>query len=426
MFGINSSKSKASKTSAKTSRVITDEKIIDEILSRSVADIYPEKQELKKVLMSGKKLRIYTGADATGPQLHLGHSVSFILLEKLRQLGHEVIVLFGDFTARIGDPTDKSAARVRLTDQQVASNIKNWKSQIQKIVNLKDRKNPARIVHNSKWLSKLSFEEIIELSSNFTVQQIIERDMFENRMKEGKPIYMHEFFYPLMQGYDSVVLDVDMEIGGTDQTFNMLAGRTLLSKLKNKNKFVVTINLLENPVTGKKLMSKSEGDYIAMDDDPVDMFGKVMALPDEVIVTILRSATLVDLEKVNEVESGLQSGTLNPRDVKVDLAYEIVKTYYSERIAQNAKDNFINTFSKKGGISDDAVEISANSGAALSDLLLEKAIVESKSQWRRLVGDGAVTDLDKDEKITDPAHLVTENINLKIGKKKFVKIVVSG
>lgn len=406
------------------SEIITDEKEISDILNRSVSAIYPDSDSLKKALMSGKRLRIYAGADATGSQLHLGHSTNFIILEKLRQMGHEVIILFGDFTAKIGDPSDKSAARVRLTNEEVKNNIKTWKNQIAKIVNFKDRKNPVKIVYNADWLSKLTFEEIIDLSSNFTVQQMIERDMFSNRIKDGKPIYMHEFFYPLMQGYDSVHLDVDMEIGGNDQTFNMLAGRTLLSKLKQKNKFVLATTLLENPITGKKLMSKSEGGYVAMNDTPIDIFGKIMALPDGVIIPLFTDATFVEVDKIKEIETKLAAGESNPRDVKMDLGMEIVKIYHSEKDAIAAKENFINTFSKKEGISEDAKQIEVKSGATLIDVLIENSLVESKSEWRRLVEAGAVTDLDKDEKIADPNFAVTENLNLKIGKKKFVKITV--
>ena len=240
-------------------KINTDSKTIDEILERGVSNIYPTKEGLRELLLSGKKLKIYLGADPTGTELHLGHSKNFILLEKLRRLGHEVVVLFGDFTAMIGDPTGKLNTRVSLSEKEVKNNLKSWKKQLSPIIKFKTfLDDGAKIVKNSKWLSKLSFGDITRLSSNFTVQQMIERDMFDKRIKEGNPIYLNEFLYPLMQGYDSVVLGVDVEIGGTDQTFNMLAGRTLLKKLKNKEKFVITIDLIVDPKTGKK-MSKSEG-----------------------------------------------------------------------------------------------------------------------------------------------------------------------
>lgn len=406
---------------SKKPKIITDEAIIDDILSRSVSKIYPTTDKLKEKLMSGDRLRIYTGADATGPNLHLGHTVNLILVEKLRKLGHEIIILFGDFTARIGDPTDKSAARVRLTDSEVKENLKNWQKQVEKIVDINNKENPAKIVRNSKWLSKMSFEDVIDLSANFTVQQMIERDMFENRMKDGKPIYVHEFFYPLMQGYDSVELDVDLEIGGTDQTFNMLAGRTLQSKINEKEKFVLTINLLEDHKTGKKLMSKSEGDAVYLSDSATDMFGKIMSLTDEAIVPMLIGTTYVPLREIDEIEKGLVAGD-NPRDAKVFLAREIVSMYHGEDAADKAVKNFEETFSKGDTISEDAPEISVESGVSLADVLVENDVVVSKSEFRRLIQNGAIKNMESGEKIEDPQHKVSGNIDLKVGKKNFVKI----
>ena len=203
-------------------QINTDSELVDQILTRSIAHILPSKEELKKLLQSGKRIRIYIGADATGPDLHLGHATNFILIEKLRKLGHEVIILFGDFTAMIGDPTGKEVTRKPLTQSDVDSHISTWKAQVEKILDFSDKENPPRIVKNSEWLSKLNFGDILKIASNFTVQQMIERDMFQKRHEDQKPIHLHEFLYPLMQGYDSVALDVDVEIGGNDQTFNML------------------------------------------------------------------------------------------------------------------------------------------------------------------------------------------------------------
>jgi len=215
-------------------KIITDEKTIDEIINRSIAEILPSKEEFKKLLMSGKKIKFYIGTDPTGTSLHIGHATNYMILERLRKLGHEAIFLIGDFTAMIGDPTDKTATRKQLTRKDIKNNIKTWLEQIKTIVNLKDHKNPVKILHNYKWLSKLDFEDLIDISSNFTVQQMLERDMFEKRIKDNKPIYLHEFFYPLMQGYDSVAMNVDMELCGNDQKFNALAGRTLLKRIKQR------------------------------------------------------------------------------------------------------------------------------------------------------------------------------------------------
>jgi len=408
----------------KKNPIIKDEKIIEDILNRSVSAIYPTKEELKKKLLSGERLRIYTGADATGTQLHLGHATNFIILEKFRKLGHEVIVLFGDFTAKIGDPTDKGTARKPLTDKEVKENLKTWKSQVEKIINFKDSKNPVKIVYNNEWLSKLSFKDVVELASNFTVQQMIERDMFEKRIQEGKPIYLHEFFYPLMQGYDSVHLDVDLEIGGNDQTFNMLAGRTLLSKIKNKNKFVLSTTLLENPVTGKKLMSKSiGGSYVAINDEPNNMFGKIMALPDETIIPVFIDCTNVDLSEIENIKKSLSEAVLNPKEAKIQLAGEVVKMFWDEQSAVSAKNNFEAVFSG-GAVPENIEEVVVNKDSKLVDILIDKKLVSSKSEMQRLVGEGAIKNLEGDIKIDNRDFVVGETIVLKIGKKRFIKIVV--
>lgn len=395
------------------------EKIVDDLLSRSVSAVYPSKDELKKALLS-KKLTIYAGADATGPMLHLGHSTNFILLRKLQDLGHKIILLFGDFTAMIGDPTDKSATRVALSQKEVRQNLKTWEKQIGKI--LKIGFGGAKIVRNSKWLSKLSFEDVVKLSANFTVSQMLERDMFQKRFKEEKPIHLHEFLYPLMQGYDSVFLDVDLEIGGNDQTFNMLAGRILQRKINNREKFVLTTTLLQNPKTGSKLMSKSEGNFIGLLDSPADMFGKTMALPDETIVSVFKDCTLVSLSEVEKIKSDLENGA-NPRDSKIALGYELVKMYHGEKEANKAKANFINTFSK-GDLPKDIEEVSANKEELLSEVFLKLKIVSSKSDFGRLIKEGAISKVETKEKISDIFAKVDNGGVFKIGKHRFVFVKV--
>ena len=299
------------------------EQKVDEILSRSVKEILPSKEALKERMMTGNKMKIYIGTDATGSSLHLGHATNYIILEKFRQLGHEVIFLIGDFTSRIGDPTDKSAARVQLTREQVIENTKTWLNQVRPLIKIDDKENPVKIVYNHDWLSKLTFEDVIDIASNFTVQRMLERDMFEKRLKEEKPIYLHEFFYPLMQGYDSVALDVDIEMCGSDQKFNALAGRTLLKKYKNKEKFVFITTLLENPKTGEKMMSKSLGTGVFIDWDANKMFGSIMAQPDENMNQLFIDTTFLSLEEIDEVMK-----SENPRDAKMKLAWEIVKIYH--------------------------------------------------------------------------------------------------
>ncbi len=395
---------------------------IDELLTRSISSILPSRAEFKNLLLSGKRLRFYIGADPTGPDLHIGHATNFILLEKLRKLGHEIIILFGDFTAMIGDPTDKEAARVALTIEQVEKNMETWVSQVQKVLSIDDEKNPVKIVRNAAWLSKLSFEEIIKLASHFTVQQMIERDMFEKRMKEGKPVYLHEFFYPLMVGYDSVVLDVDVEVGGNDQTFNMLAGRTLQKQINNKEKFVIATTLLINPKTNKKFMNKSQGGYIGLTDSPTDMFGKVMALPDEAILPVFTDCTDASLAHIEQVKKELESGK-NPKEIKMQLATTLVAFYHTQTEAEAALQNFNEAF-VKGGIASDAKEVTVKKGEKLADVLLRETIVSSKTDFKRLVGEGAVG-IVGGEKITDINFEITQNTDVKIGKHRFLKIKVS-
>ncbi|MBI4117990.1 MAG: tyrosine--tRNA ligase [Parcubacteria group bacterium] len=402
--------------------VLTDEKKIDEALERSVANILPSKEALKKILLTGKRLRFYIGADPTGPDLHLGHATNFILLERMRKLGHEIIVLFGDFTARIGDPTDKDAARKALTEEEIEENIKTWKKQVGKVLHLDDKENPAVIKKNSVWLSKLSPEEILKLAAHVTVQRMIERDMFERRLIAHKPIYLHEFFYPLLQGYDSVAMDVDVEVGGTDQTFNMLVGRDLQKTYNNKEKFVITTPLLEDPRTGKKLMSKSEGGYVALNDAPQDMYGKVMALPDEVVVSVLEHSTLASISNVRKMEKDF-SHPENRRDLKMLLAREVVKTYHGEKDAIEAEAFFVATFQKKD-TPREAPQTTASSGELLVDVLLREGTVASKTEFRRLVKEGAVTDLDQAHLIEDEKHVITKPTTFKIGKRRFLRVLL--
>jgi len=401
-------------------KVITDIKQIEELLTRSVVDVLPSKDLFKKELLSGRQLRIYIGADATGSALHIGHATNYIILEKLRKLGHKVIVLIGDFTARIGDPTDKTAARVQLTREEVLKNTKTWIKQLEPILGFNDTENPVEIVYNNDWLSKMNFEDVINLASHFTVQRMLERDMFEKRLKEEKPIYLHEFFYPLMQGYDSVHLDVDVEICGNDQTFNALAGRTLMQKYKHKEKFVFITTLLVNPVTGEKMMSKSQGTGVFLDASTNDMFGKIMSQPDENIPQLFTDCTYVSLSEVQKIKDDMKKGMVNPRNIKARLASEIVKIYHGEVAARSAEEAFEKTFAK-GGVPEDIQEIQLGAHESLAEALIKSGIVESKTEWRRLVLDGAVKN--DDSKITDPNFTPTETVVLKVGKRRFVKII---
>lgn len=371
------------------SKIITDEKLIDELLNRSVVEILPSRKELKSLLMSGEKIRIYIGTDATGTSLHLGHATNYIILEKFRKLGHEVIFLIGDFTSRIGDPTDKLASRKQLTRVDVKKNIKTWLKQVEPIINFNDKKNPVKIKFNHDWLSKLTFEDVVSIASNFTVQQMLERDMFEKRIKEEKPIYLHEFFYPLMQGYDSVAMDVDVEMCGNDQKFNALAGRTLLRKIKNKEKFVFITTLLENPVTKEKMMSKSLGTGVFLDETIENMFGKIMAQPDENIPQLFTDCTYIDLDEIENIKKQLIAKIINPRDIKIKLAFEITKIFHGEEKATKAQEHFEKVISKKE-LPDEIAEIKVVTGELLIDVLVKNKLATSKADARRKIDQGGI------------------------------------
>lgn len=401
--------------------ILTDSAKIDELLSRSVDTVYPTKEALKERLLSGKQIRAYVGIDPTADYVHIGHATNYLLLERLHALGHKIIVLVGDFTAMIGDPSDKTAARTQLTKEQVLTNLASFKQQIGKILNFEDKDNPIEFRFNSEWLTNLSFPKVVELASNFTVQQMLERDMFKRRVSENKPLYVHEFLYPPLQGYDSVALSVDLEIGGTDQTFNMLAGRTLVKRYQDREKFVITTTLLENPVTKEKLMSKSQGTGIALNEPPEEMFGKVMALPDEAIIQVFIDCTRVSKEEISRKTARLATGE-NPKQVKLELACEIVKTYHSLPDAEQSKVRWEKKFSEKE-IPDDIQEVKVAQGVAVVDTLVSNGFLPSKTQARRLFEEGAIRNLETGEKISDPDIVAQGTLLLKVGKKIFVKII---
>ncbi|HOX60675.1 MAG TPA: tyrosine--tRNA ligase [Candidatus Magasanikbacteria bacterium] len=368
-------------------KINNDPKKNKEVLERSVDTLYPDRKAFEEALNSGRQLRIYMGIDPTATYAHLGHATNYIILKRLHELGHKIIVLIGDFTAMIGDPSDKNAARKRLTREDVENNMKTFREQIGKILDFNNAENPIEFRYNSEWLSKLTFTDSVELASHFTVQRMLERDNFHKRIQENKPLYVHEFFYPLMQGYDSVALEADIEIGGTDQTFNMLAGRTLVRAYQNREKLVMTTTLLENPVTGEKLMSKSLGTGIGLDEAPNDMFGKTMALPDEAIVQVFIDCTYKTTEEIAEIRESLKNGA-NPRDLKIQLAKEIVKIYHNEKAADEAEEYFINTFKKKE-MPTDMLEIMPTV-YELAVALLEGGLVKSKSLARQVIDQGGV------------------------------------
>lgn len=379
---------------------------MSDILTKAVTNVTPKSLAEKK-LKSGKRLRVYMGIDPTGSRLHIGHAVPLRKLKEFADAGHEVIFLIGSFTAMIGDPTDRDAMREVLTRKNIDQNFKTYKKQASKILDFKK----IKIQYNHKWLEKLRFEEIIGLASTFTVQQMLERDMFEKRMKEGKPIHLHEFFYPLMVGYDSIQLDVDCEVGGNDQYFNMLAGRTLQTAFHKKDKFVLTTKLIEG--TDGRKMSKSYDNCIYLDDTPSDMFGKVMSVKDDLMEIYFDCCTDVSDKEAKKILAG------NPRDAKIRLAKEIVTLYHSAKEADKAIAEFEKIFTK-GGVPDDMPEVKVNKGDLLLDILVTHKLIASKSEGRRLVEQGGIK---KDNIAIKSIEANAEKGIYKIGKRKFVKIV---
>jgi tyrosyl-tRNA synthetase len=392
------------------SSINTDKQSIDELLSRGVENVYPSKEFLEKELASGRKLTLYTGYDPTADTLHIGHGITMMKLRQFQNLGHKIIMLIGDFTGMIGDPTDKTSARQKLTEEEVKANYKTYKEQASAILDF-DGSNPVEMKYNNDWLGKMNFKDVLELGSHFTVPQLMERDMFQKRLEDGKTIYLHEFLYPVMQAYDSVAMDVDGEVGGNDQTFNMLAGRTLLKTMKDKEKFVLTSKLLVD-ATGKK-MGKSEGNMIALSDSPEDVFGKVMRWTDSMIDLGFELCTTVDMKEVKKIDS-----KKNPRDAKLRLAYEVTKSFLGEDAAEKGKNHFASVI-QSNEKPENMDELDAD-GKDILTVLLDAGFANSKSEARRVI-DG------KGAKINDvPAesydHTVSTGDVIQKGKRFFVKI----
>jgi len=387
-------------------------KEIEKLLNRNVEEVFVKKG-LEKLLASGKKLRIYIGVDPSSPVIHIGHAVGLRKLREFQDLGHKVIFLIGDFTGRIGDPSGKTTQRVPLTIEQVKENAKTYLEQAAKIIDIKK----AEVRYNGEWLDKLTFKDVVTLASNFTVQQMIERDMFKERIKGGKPIALHEFLYPLMVGYDSVALDVDVEMGGTDQTFNMLAGRTLMKAIKGKEKHVVTVPLLVG--TDGRKMSKSYDNVIGVNDASDDMFGKVMSIKDELILQYFKLCSDRSDEDIKEITKRLKGGE-NPRNLKFELAKDIVTIYHSEKEAENASKEFNQIFKDKEKPTE-MPKAKYKKGDKLVDVLVASKTVSSKSEARRLIQQNGVKDNDK--VVTDIDYVLEKGKHIvQVGKRRFLEL----
>lgn len=399
-------------------KIISDTRSVDAFLDRGISLIYPDKENVRKKLLSGERFSVYLGIDPTSSTLHLGHAIVLKKLGEFQKLGHGVILLIGDFTGMIGDPTGKLSTRKKLTRNEVLNNAKLYKKQASKFLSFSGS-NPAKILYNSKWLSRMNFSDVLELASKMTVNQMLERDMFKEREKSNKPIFIHEFLYPLLQGYDSVAMDVSGEIGGNDQIFNMLVGRDLMKQIKNKDKFVLATEILEDS-NGKK-MGKSEGNGISFTDTPEEMFGKVMSFTDGMIISGFRLCTNLPMDEILKIKNEIESGG-NPKDAKVRLAKEIVSFYHSENDGKAAEENFKKIFSS-GMIPENVITVKTKQGSLLVDILIDQKIVSSKNEFYRLVNEGAVSD-ETGLKITDPKFVLMKSGSFKIGKRRFLKIIV--
>lgn len=461
--------------------VKTDQAMVTNFLERAVENVYPNKEAFEHALKSGKRFTAYLGIDPTGPSLHLGHAIEMRKLRELQNLGHRVILLIGDFTAMIGDPTDKAATRKKLTREQVMENCRNYREQAEKILDMegKETGNPVEMRYNSEWLGKMTFADVVELASHMTVQQMLERDMFRRRMSwrsicpqcgeenlmsaEGqhavsdgqggsvvlstmddtnwrckackheyttetaneihgpRPVFLHEFLYPLMQGYDSVAMDVDIEIGGNDQTFNMLTGRDLMKDLKGKEKFVVTCKLLTDS-DGKK-MGKSEGNMITLADKPEDMFGKVMSWTDGMILNGFELCTSVSGEEIDDMGERMEAGE-NPVSFKRKLAGRIVSEWFTETAGVEAEAHFDRLFKQHAAPEDMPVVQVGTRNHRLIDLLVSSGLVTSKTEARRQIEQGAVKVDGQVVEDTEAEIEIQGNESiLQKGKRFFAKIV---
>jgi tyrosyl-tRNA synthetase len=389
----------------------TKEQKIERLLSRGVEDVI-EKDHLRAALLSGKKLRVKLGIDPTSPDLHLGHAVILRKLREFQDLGHKAVLIIGDFTAQIGDPSGRDKTRPPLTEKEVKENMKKYLAEAGKIIDIKK----AEVKRNSSWLGKFRGDGILKLFGMISLQQLIEREDFQKRLAEHASIRMHELMYPLMQGYDSVAIKADVELGGTDQLFNILMGRTLMEKFDMKPQDVMTMPLLVG-LDGVKKMSKSVGNYIGLSDKPEDMFGKVMSVPDSLMENYFKLCTDLSEAEINELSHELQ-----PKELKMKLGAEIVRHYYGDKAAVGASEAFDKLFSKRE-FPTDAPELKLK-GKKISavDLVVASGVAKSKSEVRRLIEQGGF-EIDG-EKYTDPMQelVLRGGEAIRIGKKHFFRV----
>jgi tyrosyl-tRNA synthetase len=408
-----------------------------ELIKRGTAEIIPEAELVKKLERSastGKSLRIKFGIDPTGSEIHLGHTVPIRKLKHFQELGHEIVFLIGDFTAQIGDPTGRSESRPPLTKEQCLENARTYFDQISVILDM----SKVEIVYNSTWLESLNFSDVIKLAANFTVARMLEREDFSKRYSEGRAIGLHEFLYPMMQGYDSVALNADVEIGATEQTFNLLAGRQLQQAYGQEPQVVITLPILVG-LDGTQKMSKSAGNYIGITDAPEDMYGKIMSISDKLMIDYYELLTDIGEAEIEEIKQSIANGTLHPRDAKMRLAHEIVCIYHGREAADWAQERFRYIFQqgrsamaagaealvKPEEITIPSEELNPDGTIWICKLMTLAGLTASNTEARRLVEQNAVSV--NGEKINDPKSVlkIDESLMLQVGKRKYVRISAS-
>jgi len=396
-----------------------------EILRRGAVEIVPEEELKLKIaesLADNRPLKIKLGLDPSAPDIHVGHTVVLHKLRQFQELGHHVQLLIGDFTGRIGDPTGKSETRKQLTEEDVKRNAETYKKQIFKILDPEQ----TTVCYNSEWLSPLTFADVVELSAKLTVARVLERDDFSKRYTSGQPIHVHEFFYPLMQGYDSVALKCDVELGGTDQKFNLLMGRTLQKEYGVPAQVAIMMPLLEG-LDGVNKMSKSLGNYIGIDEAPNEIYGKAMSVPDELMLKYYELATDLSHDELSALRAGIEDGSVHPRDAKMRLAATFVRMYHGEEAASEAERHFVTVFQQRALPDDiEEVELAAGEleegGIRLVKLLVTLGLQATNGEAKRSIQQGGVRL--NEEKVTDPnaSVEVKDGDILQVGKRKFAKI----
>ncbi|QGQ45382.1 tyrosine--tRNA ligase [Metabacillus sediminilitoris] len=392
-----------------------------QIYSQGVKEIIPTEElenKIAKSILENKPLKIKLGLDPSAPDVHLGHTVVLNKMRQFQENGHIIQLIIGDFTGKIGDPTGKSVARKQLTDEEVKHNAKTYFEQFAKVIDMEK----VELHYNSKWLSTLNFEDVIQLAGKITVARLLERDDFEERIAFGKPISLHEFFYPLMQGYDSVVLECDIELGGTDQHFNILMGRHFQEKFGKEKQVALLMPLLEG-LDGVEKMSKSKKNYIGIDESPQEMYGKAMSIPDELMNKYFELVTDFTPEQIQTIKDQIETGVLHPRDAKMLLGKTIVRMYHGLEAAESAEQHFISVFQHRS-LPDEIPVIDWNGKmeTTIIDLLVDLKLLNSKSEARRMIENRGVRINGNKVEDTNLQLLMTDGLIVQIGKRKFVKI----